>query len=160
MIRQVRQEDAEDIALIYNYFVVNTAITFETEEVSVGEMQGRIAEISLHYPFLVNEEGGRITGYCYVSKWKKKEAYRSTVESTIYIKPEARGKGLGQELMTVLIAELRKTNIHAVIACITIPNPESVRLHEKLGFRKVSDFKEVGYKFGRWLDVGDWELIV
>jgi len=160
MIRKVKPEDAQDIALIYNYYIENTTITFETSSVSSEEMACRIADISQQYPYLVYEESDKIAGYCYVSSWKKKTAYSKTVESTIYIAKGFQGKGLGRALMKELINELREKSFHAVIACITIPNPISVKLHEELGFRQVSEFKEVGYKFGKWLDVGDWELLL
>jgi phosphinothricin acetyltransferase len=160
MIRKATPEDAAPIAAIYNYYLENTTITFETDAVSTVEMRRRIAEISAGYPFTVYESDGRVTGYCHANMWKKKHAYRSTVESTVYVDSAFLGRGIGSELMTALIEELRRLSFHAVIACITTPNPTSVGMHEKLGFRQVSSFSEVGFKFGRLLDVGDWELIL
>ena len=160
MIRKVKQDDAHDIALIYNYYIENSTITFETETVSTEEMSERITAISGKYPYFVHEESGKVVGYCYVSQWKKKAAYNKTVESTIYIDKTFQGKGIGHALMNKLINELRENSFHAIIACITTPNPTSVRLHEELGFRQVSEFKEVGYKFEKWLNIGDWELIL
>ena len=160
MIRKVKPDDAHDIAAIYNYYIENSTITFETSPVSTEEMANRIADISEKYPYYVYEESGKVVGYCYASSWKKKAAYSKTVESTIYITKDFQGKGFGNTLMNKLINELREKSFHAIIACITIPNPTSVKLHEELGFRQVSDFMEVGYKFGRWLDVGDWELLL
>ena len=160
MIRKVKPEDARDIALIYNYYIEKSTITFETEPVSHEEMAGRIADISEKYPYFVYEESGKVVGYCYVSSWKKKAAYQKTVESTIYIDKDFQGKGIGRILMNKLINELREKSFHVVIACITTPNPTSVKLHEELGFKQVSEFREVGYKFGKWLDIGDWELIL
>ena len=160
MIRRVKPDDAHDIALIYNYYVENSTITFETDPVSNKEMADRIANISEKYPYFVFEESGKIVGYCYVSSWKKKAAYSKTVESTIYIVKNFQGKGIGRMLMNKLIYELKEKSFHAIIACITTPNPISVKLHEDLGFRKVSEFHEVGYKFGKWLNVGDWELLL
>jgi Sortase and related acyltransferases len=160
MIRKVKPEDARDIALIYNYYIEKSTITFETDPVSVEEMSERIAAISGKYLYFVYEESGKVIGYCYVSSWKKKAAYNKTVESTIYIEKDFQGQGIGRALMNELINKLKEKSFHAVIACITTPNPESVKLHEKLGFRQVSEFKEVGYKFEKWLDVGDWELLL
>jgi len=160
MIRKVKPEDAHDIAAIYNYYIENSTITFETSYVSTEEMACRIADITEKYPYFVNEESGKVVGYCYVSSWKKKAAYNKTVESTVYIDKDFLGKGLGRALMNKLINELREKSFHAVIACITTPNPTSVKLHEELGFKHVSEFREVGYKFGKWLDVGDWELLL
>ena len=160
MIRKAKPEDAHDIALIYNYYIENSTITFETNPVSHEEMACRIADISEKYPYFVYEESGKVVGYCYVSSWKKKAAYSKTVESTVYIDKNFQGKGIGRALMNKLINDLKEKSFHAVIACITTPNPISVKLHEDLGFRKVSEFHEVGYKFGKWLDVGDWELLL
>jgi phosphinothricin acetyltransferase len=160
MIRKATPEDAAGIVNIYNYYVENTTVTFETEPVSTEEMRNRIVSVSENYPCLVYEENGNVAGYCYAGLWKKRYAYRHTVESTVYIDKNFQQKGIGKALMIKLLEELRKFNLHAVIACITIPNEKSVSLHEKLGFRQVSEFKEVGYKFERWLDVGDWEFIL
>ncbi len=160
MIRVVKPEDAYNIVLIYNHYVENTTITFETNPVPTEEMRDRIFAITEKYPYFVYEESGEVVGYCYASLWKKKEAYRYTVESTVYIDAAFQGKGIGKMLMEKLISELRKKSFHAIIACITTPNPSSVKLHEKLGFKQVSEFREVGYKFGQWLNVGDWELLL
>jgi len=160
MIRKANSDDAYDITLIYNHYVENSTITFETSPVSTEEMANRIANTTEKYPYFVYKESGKVLGYCYVSSWKKKAAYNNTVESTVYIDKDFQGKGIGRALMNKLINDLKERSFHAVIACITIPNPSSVKLHEELGFRRVSEFKEVGYKFGKWLDVGDWELIL
>lgn len=160
MLRKVTPNDANAIAHIYNYYVKNTDITFETEQVPDAEMCQRILEISGKYPYMVYEESGKILGYCYASLWKKREAYHNTVESTVYLSPSSQGKGIGGLLMNALLDELKKIQIHAVIACITLPNPSSIKLHEKLGFKQVSHFREVGYKFERWIDVSDWELLL
>ncbi|MDR1381483.1 MAG: GNAT family N-acetyltransferase [Tannerella sp.] len=160
MIRKAIPEDAAAVAEIYNYYVVNTVITFETNPVPVAEMRDRILSISENHPYLVCEEAGRISGYCYASPWKRREAYRHTVESTVYAAPSHQGRGLGARLMKALLEELKKTPVHAVIACIAIPNPQSVKLHERLGFRQVSEYREVGRKFDRWIDVGDWLFLL
>ena len=160
MIRKVTQADIRDIVLIYNYYIENSTITFETSPVSYEEMANRIADISEKYPFFVYVDSGKVVGYCYASSWKKRAAYSKTVESTIYIVEDFQRRGIGGILMKKLIDELREKSFHAVIACITIPNPSSIGLHERLGFRQVSAFKEVGYKLGKWLDVGDWEMLL
>ncbi|MDR2137976.1 MAG: GNAT family N-acetyltransferase [Tannerella sp.] len=160
MIRKATEQDAAAIADIYNYYVEKTIITFETEAVSTAEMRQRIAAISSDYPCYVCETAGRVAGYCYAAQWKKRCACRRTVESTVYVDPGLRNRGIGRSLMTQLIGSLRQTNIHAVIACISIPNPESIRLHERLGFEKVSHFREVGWKLDTWVDTGDWELLL
>ncbi|MDR3267873.1 MAG: GNAT family N-acetyltransferase [Tannerella sp.] len=160
MIREVTQNDAAAIAGIYNYYVEKTIITFETETVSTTGMQERIASISSPYPYFVYEVDGRVVGYCYATLWKKRQAYHHTVESAVYVDPGSRNKGIGRALMQRLIYTLKQISVHAVIACISIPNPESIRLHESLGFEKVSHFREVGWKLNIWVDVSDWELLL
>ncbi|MDR1675059.1 MAG: GNAT family N-acetyltransferase [Tannerella sp.] len=160
MIRKVTEQDAEAIVGIYNYYVEKTIITFETETVSTAEMRQRIAAISSDYPYHVYEIDGRVAGYCHAAQWKKRSAYHRTAESTVYVDPGLRNRGIGRSLMTQQIELLRQMDIHAVVACISIPNPESIRLHESLGFEKVSHFREVGWKLDIWVDVGDWELLL
>jgi len=101
-----------------------------------------------------------LLGYCYASKWKGRCAYRYSVESTVYLSPDATGKGIGSKLYGTLLAELRQRQFHTVIGGIALPNPASVALHEKLGFEKVAQFRQVGNKFGRWIDVGYWQLLL
>lgn len=160
MIRTVTLNDAQAIADIYNEYVLHTCITFETEAVSTPEMAERIQTISSVYPYFVYEADGEILGYCYAHAWKEKQAYQQTAEITVYVKNGYVRQGIGLALMQQLIEASRESGLHALIACITYPNEASVRLHEKLGFRQVSRFYEVGRKFGQWLDIYDFQLIL
>lgn len=160
MIRPMTLNDIPEIVTIYAYYVHNTVITFDTEVPTEAEMRQRLAPIIEHYPAWVCEEDGKVAGYCYAHEWKVKKAYRTTVETTIYLHPDHSGKGYGNQLMKQLIDDCRRRSFHALIACITIPNEPSVKLHERLGFKQVSCFHEVGRKFDRWLDVADYELII
>lgn len=160
MIRNVELQDAAQIADIYNGYVKNTDISFETEQVGKAEMQERIRQIAARYPYIVYEKEGRIAGYCYAHEWKERAAYSKTLETTVYLHPAFKRQGIGNALMRALIEECRKSGFHALIACITDDNKGSIALHEQLGFRQVSHFKEVGYKFGRWLGVVDYELLL
>lgn len=160
MIRKAKNSDAESISDIYNNYVLNTKITFEEDLVSQSEMELRIIDITESLPWLVFERDGSILGYAYASKWKDRCAYRNTVESTIYLKSNEVGKGIGTALYKELIEELKKRKIHAIIGGIAIPNHSSVSLHERFGFEKVAHFKEVGYKFDQWIDVGFWQLLL
>ena len=103
------------------------------------------------------EQGGLVVGYAYATRWRARAAYRESVESSVYLAPEATGRGLGRALYDVLLPELRGSGLHAVIGGITLPNAASVALHEALGFTHVGTFREVGYKFGRRIDVGYWQ---
>lgn len=160
MIRNATTGDAGAICRIYNHYVENTIITFEEQPVPVAEMADRIDEYTHDYPWLVYEDEEGIRGYAYATKWKTRSAYRFSVESSVYLDVKATGGGLGSRLYRELLAQLGNTSIHAVIAGITLPNQASVALHEKLGFRKIGQFREVGWKFNRWLDVGYWELLL
>ncbi len=158
MIRPVTLADAQAINSIYNYYIENTAITFEEETLDSSEMKKRILEYTEDYPWLVYEENGGIVAYCYAAKWRTRSAYRYSVETSVYVDKDLQGKGIGFALYTALLNELKKKRVHAVIAGITLPNERSQKLHEKLGFIKIAQFEEVGFKFQSWFDVGYWEL--
>jgi phosphinothricin acetyltransferase len=160
MIRPVKSNDALAICGIYNYYIKETVITFEETPVSIKEMEHRIRDVRAVYPWLVWEEEGALIGYAYVNKWKDRSAYGFSVEDSIYLKQGYEHKGLGRKLLTGLLDEVKKTNIHAVVAGITLPNEQSVGLHETLGFKKIAQFNEIGFKGNRWLDVGYWELLL
>lgn len=160
MIRNVRPEDAEAIASIYNEYVLHSVITFDTEPVTAVAMRSQIASISAGHPYFVYEENGVVKGYCYAHTWKEKAAYQYAWETTLYLSPDVQGRGIGTQLMKRLISDCRLKGCKALIACITEGNSASEALHEKLCFKKVSHFEKVGLKFGRLLDVVDYELIL
>ncbi|WP_107979688.1 arsinothricin resistance N-acetyltransferase ArsN1 family B [Pseudoduganella sp. UC29_71] len=157
-IRPAAAADAAAIAAIYNHYVATTTISFEEQPVSVEEMAGRIGTVSAKLPWLVCEQDGIVMGYAYATPWRVRSAYRFSVESSVYVSPEHPRKGVGSRLYRALIDELRARGLHMVIGGIAQPNEASVALHEAMGFRKVAHFAEVGMKFGRWIDVGYWEL--
>jgi len=158
-IRSAKLTDAEQIAEIYNYYILNTHHTFEIEPLSAEEMKRRVGEVSGEYPYLVAETDGEIQGYIYAAQFRLREAYKHSVEVSIYVRNQAKQKGIGSELYKRLLEELKETDIHTIIAGISQPNEASVKFHEKLGFEKVGHFREVGYKLGRWVDVGFWEML-
>lgn len=160
MIRTVLNKDIREISTIYNYYIENTTITFEEEPISDDEMGKRINEIVPSYPWLVYEYNETVLGYAYATRWRARAAYRHSVELSIYISKDNLGKGIGKKLYETILAELRKTDVHAVIGGMSLPNEPSEKLHESLGFKKMAEFKEVGYKFQKWIDVGYWELII
>ena len=161
MLRAATPADAAAIAAIYNHYVLHTIVTFEEEAVTADEIAGRIREVQgAGIPWFVWEENGRVLGYTYASKWKSRCSFRYSLETTVYLDKDATGRGLGRTLYTPLIEALRGQKYHALIGGISIPNPASIALHEKLGFQKIGHFKEVGWKFNQWIDVGYWELIL
>lgn len=160
MIRPVRPSDAGAIAAVYNHFVRETVVTFEETPVEVAEMARRIEEATARLPWLVSEQEGVVAGYACATPWKARSAYRFAVETTIYLAPAFAGRGLGTTLYRTLLEELRARAVHSVVGGVALPNPASVALHEKLGFRKVAEFREIGWKQERWVDVGYWQLVL
>lgn len=158
MIRKVKTDDAADIVEIYNYYIEETTVSFETTPLTVKQMGERITEISRLFPYFVYEIDGRVAGYAYVHKWKERAAYSNTLETTIYLDRNVKHKGIGTELMRRIICECRNCGFRVLIACITGENSESIEFHKSLGFSKASLFHNVGEKFGRFLDVVDMEL--
>lgn len=161
LIRSATTADSEAITRIYNHYIRESVITFEENDVGAREMAGRIEEtMGATLPWLVAEDQGVVVGYAYASKWKARSAYRFAVESTVYLDQKYTGRGVGTKLYQELLGILRAKSLHVVIGGIAQPNPASVALHERLGFEKVAHFKEVGFKFGRRVDVGYWQLFL
>ena len=160
MIREVNLTDALAIAEIYNFHVHNTIVTFDLSPVSESEMKDTIQNVIKTHPWYVYVEDNKVVGYAYAHSWKTRSAYDATVESSIYISEDFTGKGIGFELYQHLINELKQRKIHVVIGGISLPNEASVSIHEKFGFEKVAHFKEVGFKFNKWIDVGYWQLTI
>ena len=158
MIREVTDSDTAAICAIYNPYITGTTITFEEEIVPVEVMKGRIAEITKTHPWIVSEIDGRVVGYAYGAPWKTRTAYRHSAESTVYLDSSYCQRGLGTALYRELIERLRKARVHRLMGGIALPNEASVTLHERLGFKKVAHFDEVGWKFGQWIDVAYWQL--
>ena len=160
MIRNATAADAAAICAIYNRHVLHTVVTFEEKPVSAAEMQQRLDSITAQYPWLVYEDAGRISGYAYASPWKARAAYRHTAEASIYIAEGYTGRGIGRLLYGRLLTLLKEQGVHAVIGGMALPNEASAKLHESLGFKYVGSFREVGHKFGEWIDTGYWELLL
>jgi phosphinothricin acetyltransferase len=160
MIRAATANDAARIGDIYNHYVAHTVITFEEEPIGVAEMRSRITAVTATLPWLVAEFDGAVCGYAYATPWRARSAYRFAVETTVYLSPQSAGQGRGSELYARLIEELRARKLHCALGIIALPNPASVAVHEKLGFRKVAELSQVGWKFGRWVDVSYWQLML
>lgn len=159
MIRAVRPGDGASICGIYNHYIANTVVTFATEPETVEAMGEAIAAADDRHPWLVWVEDGAVLGYALAGAWKSRCAYRYSVETTIYLDPAAAGRGIGTRLYAELLERVRAAGHHSALGGIALPNPASVALHEKLGFRQVGRFVQVGRKFGRWVDVGYWQRI-
>jgi len=160
-IRAAEPPDAAGIAAIYNHYVERSIVTFEEEPVSDAEMARRIEDVRADsLPWLVAEEKGEVLGYASSRPWKPRRGYRFSAEVTVYAEHGSAGRGIGTALYEHLLPALRARGIHAAMGGIALPNAASVALHEKLGFEKVAHFREVGFKFDRWIDVGYWEKIL
>lgn len=157
MIRAFRLEDIEQLVEIYNYYIENTVITFDRIAFTTDDFNRKIKSIYKKYPFIVLEENNEILGFAYGSSWRTKPSYKHTAESTIYLKNGVLGKGIGTTLYTELLKQLKQQNFHTIIGGLTLPNDASIKIHEKLGFKKVAHFKEVGRKFNQWHDVAFWQ---
>ncbi|WP_291378940.1 GNAT family N-acetyltransferase [Demequina sp.] len=175
-VRPVRADDAAAITTIYNAYVLDTVATFELDAIDAPEMARRIAKVlGAGLPWLVVEDaavaadGGAdsaVLGYAYAGQFRDRAAYDHTLEATIYLHPDARGRGLGTALFASLFAAVedltsaqsRHAPVHAIIGSIALPNNASVALHERFGMTQVAHLVAVGRKFDRWVDVGYWQL--
>jgi phosphinothricin acetyltransferase len=160
-IRPAVLADAVQVAGIYNYYIDTSHATFELEPVDTAEMEKRMRETDRGgYPFFVAEEDGELIGYAYGRYFRPRAAYRHSIEISVYIRNGYEGREIGRKLYDELFPVIFAGDFHAVIAGISLPNDASVRLHEKYGFEKVAHFREVGFKFDRWIDVAYWELLI
>ena len=158
-VRAATTGDAASIAAIYNEHVRGTVATFELEPLDAGTMAQRIADVQARgLPWLVLDLGAGCVGYACATAWKPRAAYARTVETSIYLDASVRGRGLGRRLYAALLARLRAGDLHVAIGGIALPNAASIALHEGLGFVPAGCFREVGFKLGRWVDVGYWQL--
>ncbi len=158
MIRLARPSDAPAVAAIYAPIVERTAISFELDPPSAAEMAGRIEANLRTAPWLACDQDGVLAGYAYASRHRERAAYRWSVDVSVYVRDRFRRGGVGRALYTSLLELLRLQGFHAAHAGITLPNAASVGLHETLGFRPVGVYPQVGFKLGRWHDVGWWQL--
>ena len=159
-VRDAVPADALSIQTIYAPFVTNTIISFEETAPTVAEMRQRIESIRGHYPCLVAEERGEVIGYAYASQHRTRAAYRHSVDVTVYVAEGAQRRGVGRALYGELLQAAVTLGYHAAFAGIALPNDASVGLHEAVGFTPVGVYREVGYKFGKWHDVGWWQRLL
>lgn len=161
ILRPASPGDAAAIAAIYSHYILTTTISFEETPVDAAEISQRMAAVqSAGLPYLVAEDAGIVIGYAYATPWRVRRAYRSSVETSVYLRAGTAGRGTGTALYRTLLDVLTGAGYHLAIGGIAQPNAASVALHEKLGFEQVALFREVGHKFGQWVDVGYWQLIL
>jgi phosphinothricin acetyltransferase len=156
VIRAAVVDDLPALTDIYNYYIVHTAITFDVKPYGIGERRpwfDEHAATGRHRLLVAINEDGSIAGYATTSRWRPKAAYETTVESSVYCRHDARGRGIGRLLYHSLFEAIASEDVHMIVAGATLPNGASVALHERMGFNRVGVFSAVGHKFDRFWDV-------
>ena len=160
-IREAIETDLQQILSIYNEIILNTTAVYDYEPHSMEmRLQWFATKRIQGFPVFVAEENMMILGFSSIGPFRAWAAYKYSVENSVYVAAEARGQGIGKLLMVPLIDAARKLKLHTIIAGIDATNEASLRLHKSFGFEEVAHFKEVGWKFGRWLDLKFLQLIV
>lgn len=154
-IRAATLDDLPALTDVYNHYVINTTITFDLHPFTPDQRRAWFDDHSTagRHRLLVAADGSGLLGYATTSRWRPKRAYDTTVESSVYCRPDAVGRGIGTALYTALFQSLEAEDVHAIVAGIALPNPASVSFHERFGFRPVGIFQAVGRKFDRYWDV-------
>ena len=153
MIRVATESDVPEILAIYAPYIQNTTITFEYQVPSEEAFLERFRKITVQFPWLVWEEDGKILGYAYGSAPFERDAYRWCAEDSVYLRPEAQGRGIGTKLCAALEKVLFYQGYRRIYALITAENQASVSFHKKLGYTLRGDFPDAGFKFDRWIGV-------
>lgn len=160
-IRAARDEDAAAIAAIYAAYVLTGTVSFETEPPSADTMKQRMGSSEDLYPWLVATNGeeadSSVIAYAYAARFRDRPAYRYVVEASIYVAGPVQGQGVGRLLYGALMDTLRAQGFVQAVAVISLPNEYSVQLHEAVGFQRAGILREMGYKQGRWIDIGFWQ---
>ena len=160
-IRPATAADAAAIAAIYAPYVLSGTVSFETEAPDARGMRGRIASSDGLYPWIVATTGEGadegVLAYAYATRFRDRPAYRYVVETSVYVSGAAQGQGTGRLLYEALVDTLRAQGFVQAIGVIALPNDNSIKLHEAVGFRRAGVLREVGFKHGRWIDIGFWQ---
>lgn len=158
-IRAYQPGDEAAVADIYRHYILHTTVTFEEAALSPDAMRERIAaHVDAGHPWLIwADDHGAIQGYAYAGKFHHRAAYRRTMEMSVYLREGQQGQGIGRALYTALLDWLKRTDCHVVLGIVALPNAASEALHRSMGFEQVAHLREVGFKFGRWIDVGFFE---
>lgn len=158
MIRLANPTDAIAMLAIYSPYIRNTSITFETGVPAVANFANRIHSYLEHWPWLIYEKEGQVIGYAYASRYRERVAYQWSVECSVYIDEDHLRSGVAKALYAALLAILKAQGFTTVYAVINLPNDSSVAFHESMGFNYFATYEKVGYKLGKWKDVGWWQL--
>ena len=160
-IRKAREKDLEEMLVIYNDIIINTTAVYDYKPHTMEmRRQWFATKQEQGFPVFVADENGKVVGFSSIGPFRAWAAYKYSVESSIYVAADQRGKGIGKLLMTPLIQAAEQLNMHTILAGIDATNDASIMLHKKFGFEEVAHFKQVGYKFGRWLDLKFLQLVL
>ena len=160
-IREAIQEDLPQLLTIYNDIILHTTAVYDYEPHTLEMRQAWFkVKQDQGFPVFVAEEDGKILGFSSIGPFRAWAAYKYSVENSVYVATEVRGKGIGKLLIPPLIDASKKMGMHTIIAGIDASNEASLKLHKSFGFEEVAHFKEVGWKFERWLDLKFLQLIV
>lgn len=159
-LRLAKAADSEGILAIYAPYIEKTSFTFETDVPSAEAFADRINSYMESWPWLLCEVDGTIVGYAYAARYRERVAYQWSVESSVYIHDDYQRKGIAKILYSALFEILKRQGFRNVYAVINLPNEKSVAFHESLGFRFFAMYEQVGYKLGKWKNVGWWRLII
>ncbi len=157
---EMTEDHLQSVLEIYNYFVIHTTVSFHTEPLLINEMREAVIFENPKYRAFVIEQEGMITGYILINQHKKKQAFDVSGEVTIYLKPEFTGKGIGGKALLFIEEFAREKGFHVLIATICAENKQSKLLFEKYGYHECAHYKEVGYKFGRRLDLISYQKMI
>ncbi|MBD8872897.1 GNAT family N-acetyltransferase [Rhodanobacter sp. DHB23] len=157
MIRTAHEADAAAIHAIYAPHVTDGVATFENVVPGVDAMRERIRARLPHYPWLAWEEGGEVLAYAYAGRFRERAAYDWIAETSIYVHPDAQGRGIARRLYGCLLDVMRLQGLTQAVGVITLPGTASVALHETMGFAPAGVWRQSGWKLGRWWDVGVWQ---
>jgi len=159
-IRPAEPGDITSIVDIYNHYVLHSTCTFQTEPDTFESRREWLEQHDTSYPVLVAEEGGEVVGWGSLSRFHPRSSAWYTVEDSVYVRQDTRGKGIGKALLSGLIARGKALGYHSIVAGIAHDQPASIALHEKLGFGEVAHLREVGYKLDTWIDVKMFQLML
>ncbi len=159
-VRPAIWDDLATIVDIYNHAITETVATFDTVPVTLAEREAWFEGFDIDNPLRVSEIDGIVGGFAYYLPYRAKPAYDLTRETTVYVSPRCRGRGVASELYAALIEHARRHGVHTLIAVIAGDNPASVALHRKFGFAQIGHLREVGHKFGAWVDTRYFQLLL
>ncbi|MFL0373793.1 MULTISPECIES: N-acetyltransferase family protein [Paenibacillus] len=157
---EVTEQHLPEIREIYNYYVMNTTISFHTEELDLDQIKSSVMNKDTRYKTYVIFENNQMMGYVLITQYKSKQAYDICGEVTIYLKPDILGKGLGKQALRFIEKIAKEQGFHTLIATICMENTRSKSLFERNGYEQCALFKEIGYKFDRKLDIGSFQKIL